>query len=183
MSKQRILFISFGQFGSDFLEKVAAAVKSEFGVPVGFDINYGVLTSFYDPIRRQYNANGLIKFIHEKYGNNGSKTIGLFQVDLFIPILTFVIGQAVYKGNVGIVSLYRLKNELYGLKNDENLLFERFCKEIIHELGHTFGLTHCTSPVCVMRSSTYIEEVDEKNARFCATCKKQLDQALHGEPL
>jgi archaemetzincin len=165
------------------LERVAAAVQSEFGVPVGFDINYGVLTSFYDPSRRQYNANGLIKFIHEKYGTNGAKTIGLFQVDLFIPILTFVIGQAVYKGNVGIVSLYRLKNELYGLKEDENLLFERFCKEIIHELGHTFGLTHCTSPVCVMRSSTYIEEVDEKNARFCATCKKQLDQALNEEPL
>ncbi len=183
MSKKRILFISFGQFGSDFLEKVAAAVKSEFGVSVGFEINYGELTSFYDPGRRQYNANELIKYIHEKYGSNRAKTIGLFHVDLFIPILTFVIGQAVYKGNVGIVSLFRLKNELYGLQKDEDLLFERFCKEIIHELGHTFGLTHCTSPVCVMRSSTYIEEVDEKNARFCATCKKQLDEALNEETL
>lgn len=181
MSKERILFVSFGQFGSDFLEEIAAAVKSEFDIPVNFDIYYGELTGFYDPGRRQYNANELIKFIHEKYGSNGAKTIGLFQVDLFIPILTFVIGQAVYKGNVGIVSLFRLKNELYGLKKDEKLLFERFCKEVIHELGHTFGLTHCTSPVCVMRSSTYIEEVDEKNARFCANCRKQLDQEINNE--
>lgn len=165
------------------MEKVAAAVKSELGVPVDFDFNYGELSSFYDPGRRQYNANELIKYIHEKYGSNGAKTIGLFQVDLFIPILTFVIGQAIYKGNAGIVSLFRLKNELYGLPKDEDLLFERFCKEIIHELGHTFGLTHCTSPVCVMRSSTYIEEVDEKNARFCAVCKEQLVQALHSKTL
>lgn len=165
------------------MEKVSAAVKSEFKVPVALEINHGELTSFYDPGRRQYNANELIKFIHEKYGNNGAKTIGLFQVDLFIPILTFVIGQAVYKGNAGIVSLYRLKNELYGLNKDEDLIFERFCKEVIHELGHTFGLTHCTSSVCVMRSSTCIEEVDEKNARFCATCKKQLNHALESETL
>ena len=174
LDKQRILLISFGQFDKNFLQKIAAGGKAVFGLPVDIEIGYTDLARFYDPTRHQYDGNRLIQFIHSEYGNNQRKAIGLFRVDLFIPILTFIIGQAVYKGNAGVVSLFRLKNELYGLKKNDGLLYERFCKEIIHELGHTFGLTHCYSPACVMRSSTYIEDVDQKEARFCARCRDKL---------
>lgn len=177
MNKQRILFISFGQFNNDFLEKIAAAVSTEFGVTVDIGIDHTELTPFYDPARRQYNGDELIRYIHSEYSRNGVKAIGLFQVDLFIPILTYVIGQAVFNGNAGVVSMYRLKNELYGLKKDDDLLFDRFRKEIFHELGHIFGLSHCISPVCVMRSGTYVEEVDEKEPRFCLSCREKLESS------
>jgi archaemetzincin len=175
LDKPRILFISFGQFDHDFLEKIAAAVNTEFGLAVDVDINHSDLNEYYDPARRQYDGNKLIKYIHSGYSAGKVKAIGLFRVDLFIPILTYVIGQAVFGGNAGVVSLYRLKNELYGLKRDENLLFERFRKEVFHELGHIFGLPHCLSPVCVMRSSTYVEDVDEKKPRFCIRCREKLE--------
>lgn len=145
-----------------------------FGVPVDVESGFTDLSRFYDPARRQYDGNRLIQFIHTQYGNDNRKTIGLFRVDLFIPILTYIIGQAIYKGNAGVVSLFRLKNELYGLKKDETLLVDRFVKEIIHELGHTYGLTHCISPACVMRSSTYIEDIDQKEGRFCTKCREKL---------
>lgn len=145
-----------------------------FGVPVDVESGFTDLSRFYDPARRQYDGNRLIQFIHTQYGNDNRKTIGLFRVDLFIPILTYIIGQAIYKGNAGVVSLFRLKNELYGLKKDETLLVDRFVKEIIHELGHTYGLTHCISPACVMRSSTYIEDIDQKEGHFCTKCREKL---------
>ena len=176
LDKQRILLISFGQFDKKLLQKIAGAVQAVFGVPVYVESGFTDLSKFYEPARRQYDGNRLIQFIHERYGKNGSKSIGLFRVDLFIPILTYIIGQAIYKGNAGVVSLFRLKNELYGLKMNEKLLVERFVKEIIHELGHTFGLTHCISPTCVMRSSTYIEDVDQKKSQFCMKCREKLTQ-------
>ena len=172
--KQHILFISFGQFGRYFLDRIADAVRTEFWGVVEVEVDHADLTPFYDPGRRQYNANELIRYIHSEYGTNGVKAIGLFEVDLFIPILTYVIGQAVFNGNAGVVSMYRLKNELYGLKRDDDLLFERFRKEIFHELGHIRGLSHCLSPVCVMRPGTYVEEVDEKESRFCFSCSGKL---------
>lgn len=175
MDKQRILLISFGQFDKKFLEKIAVAVNTAFELPVNIEVGYTDLVKFYDPARRQYDGNRLIQLIHSKYASENVKALGLFRVDLFIPILTFIIGQAVYNGNAGVVSLYRLKNELYGLKLDNELLFERFRKEIIHELGHMFGLKHCITPICVMRSSTYIEDVDEKMPRFCLKCREELD--------
>lgn len=177
MNKQRILLVSYGQFEKKFLEKIAASVKDRFGYETDISISYADLAQFYDPARRQYDGNQLLNHIHTNYAAGYIKTMGLFRVDLFIPILTYIIGQAVYKGDAGAVSLFRLKNELYGMKRDDKLLFERFKKEVIHELGHTFGLTHCFSPSCVMRSSTYIEDVDQKNSIFCSKCYEKLKGA------
>ena len=106
---------------------------------------------------------------------NALKTIALFKVDLFIPILTYIFGQAILNGNTGIVSLYRLRNEHYGLEKNEKVQLDRFKKVIIHELGHSFGLTHCHIPTCIMRSSTYVEDIDQKEQHFCHACKTLLD--------
>lgn len=175
MKKQKILLISFGQFENELLTELADSVRSRFGCKVKTTVSFSELGKFYDPARRQYDANLLLSHINSEYASEHTKAIGLFRVDLFIPILTYIIGQAVYKGNAGLVSIFRLKNELYGLKRDDNLLFERFIKEIIHELGHTFGLTHCFSPSCVMRSGVYVEDVDQKDSTFCLNCYKKLN--------
>ena len=53
---------------------------------------------------------------------------------------------------------------------DEALLRERTIKEVLHELGHAYGLVHCHDQLCVMRASTYVEEVDLKDAGFCGAC-------------
>ena len=57
---------------------------------------------------------------------------------------------------------------------DQSILLERFKKEVIHELGHTFGLVHCHTPTCVMRSSTYVEDIDLKEAHFCQSCRDSI---------
>jgi archaemetzincin len=75
-------------------------------------------------------------------------------------------------GNIGIASVYMLNNELYGLPQDNALLIERFKKEVIHELGHAFGLIHCHTPTCVMRSSTYVEDIDLKGWHFYQSCRQ-----------
>ena len=112
--------------------------------------------------------------LEKQYASENAKTIGLFNVDLFIPIFTYIFGQAFLEGRTGIASVFRLSNERYGMEADKNLLLERICKEIIHELGHTFGLIHCIIPDCVMRSGTYVEDIDQKNAVFCPKCKQEL---------
>jgi archaemetzincin len=92
-------------------------------------------------------------------------------VDLFIPVLTFVFGEAQLNGSCAVVSTARLKHEFYGLPADDGQFVHRVEKEVIHELGHTLGLYHCRNFECVMRSSTYVEEIDLKKARMCIDCK------------
>ncbi len=98
------------------------------------------------------------------------KVLAVTGLDLFIPVLTFVFGEARLNGQCAIVSSYRLDNRFYGLAQNPALLRERLLKEAVHELGHTFGLFHCHNPECVMRSSTYVEEIDYKSSRLCERC-------------
>ncbi len=174
MNKQAILLISAGQFEKGFLELIASDVAHEFKIQVDIEESYIDLAAFYDPIRRQYDGNKLLKEIDSMYSINILKKVGLFSVDLYIPILTYIFGQATLRGNTGIASLYRLRNEHYGMKKNENLLLDRFKKVVIHELGHTFGFVHCHKPSCVMNSSTYVEDIDQKDAILCAKCRKEL---------
>ena len=68
--------------------------------------------------------------------------------DLFIPVLTFVYGEAQLGGRAAVVSTARLAVEQG--RHDPALVAERIVKECVHELGHTFGLLHCDTPGCVM---------------------------------
>ena len=174
MDEQSILLISFGQFEKYFLESIAEDVTHEFLFPVNIEESHIDLNEFYDPMRRQYDGNSLLKEIDSSYPSQFLKNIGLFRVDLFIPILTYIFGQATFKGRTGIASLYRLRNEQYGMKKDDVLLLDRFKKVVIHELGHTFGLIHCIIPTCVTRSSTYVEDIDQKGHHLCTDCRTKI---------
>lgn len=174
MKPESITIISFGNYEHKFPCEICTEVEEEFRIPVIPREGHLDLSEFFDPARKQYDANKLLKEIETKFASGSGKTLGMFNVNLFIPILTFIFGQAFLNGSCGIVSAYRLQNERYGLKPDENVLTDRLRKEIIHELGHTFGLYHCINPTCVMRSSTYVEDIDQKSWKFCGKCRKEL---------
>ena len=183
MTQQNITLISFGYFRKHFLDNIAEAVSQEFNYPVSVKDSHIDLSEFFDPGRRQYNGNKMLKAVDEINYPGSLKIVGLFSVDLFIPILTYIFGQAGLNGRSGIASLYRLSNERYGIASDDKLLLERFTKEVIHELGHTFGLIHCPSPTCVMRSSTYVEDIDQKNQHLCMNCRTQLLPVVQDKPV
>jgi archaemetzincin len=175
LNKHSILLITYGHFEKNFLEQVAVDVSNEFQCRIDIEESHIELSEFYDSTRRQYDGNKLLEEIDSMFLSPDIKKIGIFRVDLFIPILTFIFGQAILNGNSGIASLYRLRNEHYGMPQDEELLISRLKKIIIHELGHTFGLLHCHNPTCVMLSSTYVEDIDQKTQKLCTKCKKLVD--------
>jgi archaemetzincin len=176
MGLKNITLLSFGYFDQEILERIVPDISREFSFPVKTKTGNLDLSGFYDPARRQYNGTELLIKINNQYASDSSKTLGLFNIDLYIPILTFIFGQALLSGRTGIASMYRLSNDRYGIKMDYSILLERFRKESIHELGHMFGLIHCIDPVCVMRSSTYVEDIDQKSHTLCQKCRAQITQ-------
>jgi archaemetzincin len=101
------------------------------------------------------------------------KLLAVTALDLFLPVLTFVFGQAQLGGPAGVVSLARLKQEFYGLEPDREILLERSAKEALHETGHLFGLAHCDGS-CAMALSTNVRQIDSKPAGFCDVCAGRL---------
>ncbi len=145
-----------------------------FGLPVKrIDCNID-LEKTYDLDRGQYNSSQILLQLINSAPADTLKILGVTAVDLFIPILTYVFGEAQLGGIGALVSTHRLNNRLYGLPDNDHLLHERLNKEAIHELGHTFGLLHCSTPGCVLSPSTYVEDIDQKNNQVCHECRAQI---------
>jgi len=124
----------------------------------------------FDPRRRQYHSTRILSQLAALPSAPGTRTLGVADVDLFIPILTFVFGEAQLGGTAAVISASRLRQEFYGLREDEVLFYDRCAKEGLHEIGHTLGLVHCPSYDCVMHYSNSIEDVDLKRAAWCREC-------------
>jgi archaemetzincin len=104
--------------------------------------------------------------------------LGIVDVDLYSPEFDFVFGEAEMSSGVATLSLYRLRPEYYGLSPDAKTFEERVIKEAVHELGHLYGLGHCTNKKCVMRFSTSIVDVDRKSEAFCLKCWRWLKENI-----
>lgn len=161
------------------LEHIVKSVQNIFSLPVFARNERLDLENAYDPTRRQFNSTVLLAQTLLLPNPNKNKLIPIVDVDLYVPILTFVFGEAQLNGTAAVVSTHRLANVYYGIPNDYELMLARLEKEIVHELGHTFGLIHCHQFECVMRSSTYVEEIDYKKVNPCAACSTILKNRIN----
>lgn len=155
------------------LDALAAALARIFRVSCHVQAGTQVDAGFaLDTRRNQYHATSILRHIRHLEADDEVRVIGVTQLDLFVPILTFVFGEAELGGRCAVVSLQRLDERFYGLPRREPLLRERLIKEAVHELGHTFGLRHCEDWRCVMTSSHAVDRLDVKSPDFCRECRR-----------
>lgn len=127
----------------------------------------------FDANRAQYRSIAVLEMLSRLCPADGWKLLAITERDLFIPVLTFVFGQAQLDGRVAVVSLSRLRQEFYGLPADDGVLLDRARKEVLHEVGHTFGLVHCAVRSCAMSLATSVRHIDLKQAGYCEACGKR----------
>ena len=156
------------------LDAVAAGVSREFRSSASISDHRVDAMFAHHPERNQYHSTAIIDHLSHLNGHREQLVLGVTELDLYIPILTFVFGEAQLGGSVALVSYHRLTQEFYGLPPDPGLLTERLIKEAVHEAGHTTGLTHCDDYECVMAATHAVEWLDLKSAAFCAACRPRV---------
>jgi archaemetzincin len=132
----------------------------------------------YDPRRRQHDSSLVLAAALERCPPDAARLLVLTALDLAIPMLTFVFGQAQLDGRGAIVSLARLRPEFHGLPPAPAVTAARLRKEVLHELGHTCGLVHCPDQGCAMSLSVNIVFIDRKRAKLCRDCDARLAARL-----
>lgn len=165
-----------------FLEPVGRSVQKAFGLstcikPLIQDIEFAFHFS-----RNQYHSTSILEALDQQAPKDYSKILAIADVDLFIPILTHVFGEAQMGGRAAMISTYRLIDGLPQADADTSFL-NRLIKEALHELGHTFRLKHCPDPACIMHYCRSLKDVDLKSQSFCRYCRILLDEERHSEKI
>lgn len=175
--KNRFVISPGNDCEAELFAPIASEIKHVFGhscevMPLLKDVHFA-----FDPDRCQYHSTPILEKLAENAPPGAVKVIALTHVDLFIPILTHIYGEAQLGGKACIVSTYRLKENLSPLHAQASYI-QRVIKEVVHELGHTFNLRHCPDPQCIMHYCRSIADVDRKSDQLCRYCRVLIDDEL-----
>jgi archaemetzincin len=169
----KLAILRVGSVDSDIIHDIRKQLSEIFPktVCVILDSEMPTPKNAYDSRRNQFHSSFVLAKIHQCAEKlMADRVLGITDVDLYVPRLNFVFGEAECSGRAAVISLYRLRPEFYGLSPDSALFARRSVKEAVHEIGHTLGLGHCRDPSCVMFFSNSILDTDRKKSTFCERC-------------
>ncbi|MFC1813650.1 archaemetzincin family Zn-dependent metalloprotease [Thermodesulfobacteriota bacterium] len=174
---RRIIISPIGDFAPEIYKPVIQKVDQIFGFeveekPLLEDVKFAL-----DKERNQYHSTAILEKLSGSAPSHAIKVLAITRVDLFIPILTYVYGEAQLGGKACIISTHRLDERSSFIGKDPPL-YERAAKEAIHELGHTFKLRHCRDQACIMHYCRSVADVDRKTDQFCRYCKTLLNDEM-----
>ena len=178
-----LYLVPVGEIHDDSAATAADCVAGVFGLRGVFLNPVPVPKGALDPKRAQYSSPVLLEAVIRSLPRDRTRALALTSCDIFIPMLTFLFGQAQLGGRVALVSTARLQPQFYGLPPNPELVAERLRKEIIHEVGHTLGLVHCPDRSCAMSLANSIWQVDVKEDAFCRGCRGVVDERLSQDRL
>ena len=175
--KNSIIISPIGDPDEEILGQIDKEIKRVFTFPTKISPLLHEIEFSFDRERNQYHSTTILERLADRAPIQGIKVLAITHLDLFIPILTHVYGEAQLGGKGCIVSTYRLKEGLSPLSGHKT--FERrLVKEAIHELGHTFGLRHCKESTCIMHYCRSLRDVDGKSDNLCRYCSIMLEDEL-----
>ena len=169
MSEVLLLWIGRNAPPPDLLEGVRARLTKEYGVPVRAALSDERPEDAFDARRGQHSSSRILAWLAGRH-REARRIVGLTDADLFIPILTFVFGEAQLGGRAAVVSTARLGDAPF-VPGEAGRIALRLQKEAVHELGHAFGLLHCREATCAMARSPSLRHVDGKSPALCRACR------------
>jgi archaemetzincin len=174
----KIKLVSVGTLPPPLLSFLQEGLTQELGASVQVGGNLPLPASCPEG-RRQYLGEPFLEVLAAARGLEDEVILGVTGVDLFVPGLNFVFGLADPRNRGAVISLARLYPEFYGQPRNPQLFKARALKEAIHELGHLWGLDHCSNPACIMFFSNTLTDTDRKGPGFCAQCQSKIKKSFN----
>lgn len=172
-----ITLVPIGLVEESVLEALSEDLERVFMGQVRIVARMEIPANSYNSRRNQYQAPLFLAALRRGLdAGKKEKILGITDKDLYVQGLNFVFGQAELPGVFAVISLARLHQSYYDLPEDRDLFLKRVIKEAVHELGHTFGLKHCSNSDCVMFFSNSLYDTDRKSNEFCPSCKSRVER-------
>ncbi|NQV13017.1 MAG: archaemetzincin family Zn-dependent metalloprotease [Parcubacteria group bacterium] len=169
---ETLYILPLGDIDKDSLRRLGSGIKDILPLSIRVLDKTDLPAHTYNKARQQYNSSQIIREMSLYDFGSVNKVLGVSVADLYSTDLSFVFGEAEAPGRTALISLKRLDPQFYKQETDNKVLEVRTLKEAMHELGHTYSLSHCPDKGCVMYYAQSIEDVDNKGDIFCPRCQK-----------
>ncbi len=176
--KSKIVVVPMGDVDFMLVNRLASNVGPVFNRSVDILKGMKMPTEANNVVRNQYYAQVILSKIERTKANSREKVIAICEEDLYLPDENFVMACVDNLSGTAVVSLYRIRQEFYGLPEDESKVYPRLFKEAVHRLAHLFDLTECRNPKCVNYFSQVMLDIDNKTDKFCDVCRRQLTSVV-----
>ena len=172
--KAKIVVAPLGDVDFTIVNRLATEIGPVFERSVDILKGMKMPEEAYNLIRNQYYARVTLSKLERAKANQREKVIAICEDDLYLPDENYVIGYGDSLSGVAVVSLFQIRQEFYGLPEDENKVYDRLYKEAVHQLGYLFSLNSCRNMRCVHYETGAMMEIDNKASKFCDVCTRQL---------
>lgn len=176
--KSKIVVVPMGETDFVLVNRLASNLGPVFNRSVDILKGMKVPAEAYNVVRNQYYAHVILAKLERAKANSREKVLAVCEEDLYVPDENYVLASVDKLSGTAVVSLYRIRQEFYGLPEDESKVYPRLFKETVHRLAHVFDLTECRNSKCVNFYSQVMLDIDAKSEKFCDICRRQLTSAV-----
>ncbi len=180
-----ILVVLGPPFPADVLKEVETMLAAKLDVEVRHHERIPLPKAAYTKGRRRYRAEKLLDLLLTLYPKAppSTRVLGLTTRDISTTKGKHkdwgIFGLGLVPGQAAVVSMHRLKR----CARDRKQLRFRVVNTAVHEVGHTFGLSHCPEDRCPMADAEgSIASTDRSTGHLGPQCQATLDEAFPRRP-
>lgn len=168
-----IVFQPLGKFSDENLQFLKDSISKFYAVTVALAKEMNPpKNAWYQP-RQRWIADSIIAKLKKTNIDSIRLTVGLMEEDISTKkgnVNNYgIMGLGYQPGTACVVSAFRLSRNIHS----KQILQLRLFKVVAHEMGHNFGLPHCTDQHCIMVDAEGKMKL-EGEKYLCNECKGKL---------
>jgi archaemetzincin len=172
--RSKIVVVPMGEVDFMMVNKLASDMGPVFNRSIDILKGMKMPQEAHNVIRNQYYATVILSKLERAKANTREQVIGVCEEDLYLPEEAYVLGHADILAGTAVVSLFQIRQEFYGLPEDDSKIYPRLYKEAVHQVAHLFNLSECRNPKCINYFSQVMLDIDSKTDKFCDICRRKL---------
>ncbi len=172
--KPKIVVVPLGEVDFMMVNKLATNIGPVFNRSVDILKGLKVPEEAYNVIRNQHYATIILSKLERIKANHKEKILAICEEDIYLPDEAYILAHSDSVAGTAIVSLYRIRQEFYGLPEDDTKIYSRLYKQAIQQIAYLNNIAGCRNPICVHYYSTNMMDIDSKSEKLCDICKRQL---------
>ena len=170
--RSKLVVVPLGEVDFFQINRLTSSLSALFSVPSDMLQGMKLPKEAHNLIRNQYFSTVILQKLELLKTSQREIIVGVLEDDLYNAGSAYIIADSDRLGNCAVISYYRIRQEFYGLPEDERLVFRRMFKESARHVGRVLGLNLCRNPRCVMYFSNDMFDIDQKGEKLCDNCQR-----------